>query len=327
MGGLIKALVNVRDALSLIAFLSLVFLVAFRTKKVPELLFGLVRDKLTRQQFYGILHRFMLFGFIAFLALVALAVVAQVLNRSTQPNSLSIDDLRRELAHSAESEESRIHAEALYRMATEKASVRDFQGAIAALRESIAAIPTLTAEETMIYLYRAAGDLAGESTAWEAAMKTARKRGDTLALVRLEMSSVPSALPSPFGEHDLIGRSEPLPKGGTKFEEATVLNPGFYSCAGPDPCVNWWYKDYLKSGQTMRIRCRTSASGGLAGAAILGTNGENLQASTGDPPGTMHGNARAANSLSEVEYTARAQGWHFLRIDSDPNAVYRLLIR
>lgn len=55
---LIKALVQVRDALGLIAFLALVLLVAFRTKKVPELFFGLLRDKLTRQQFFDIAASF-----------------------------------------------------------------------------------------------------------------------------------------------------------------------------------------------------------------------------------------------------------------------------
>jgi len=51
MTELVKGLIQVRDALTLIAFLSLVLLVAFRTPKVPELFFGLVRDKLTRQEF------------------------------------------------------------------------------------------------------------------------------------------------------------------------------------------------------------------------------------------------------------------------------------
>ena len=40
MTELIKGLAHVRDGLTLIAFLCLVLLVAFRTKKVPELFFG-----------------------------------------------------------------------------------------------------------------------------------------------------------------------------------------------------------------------------------------------------------------------------------------------
>jgi hypothetical protein len=37
--GLINGLVHVKDALSLSAFLALVLLVAFRTKRVPEMFF------------------------------------------------------------------------------------------------------------------------------------------------------------------------------------------------------------------------------------------------------------------------------------------------
>src|SRR5580765_1136931 len=116
MTELIKGLVHVRDALSLIAFLSLVLLMAFRTKKVPELFFGLVRDKLTRPQFSAHLHRFMTLGFLAFLALVVLAVVAQVLSHMTQPSALTIDDLRRELAKTTAPEEVKIHAEAQFKL-------------------------------------------------------------------------------------------------------------------------------------------------------------------------------------------------------------------
>ncbi len=60
MPELLKGLPQVRDGLTLIAFLSLVLLVAFKTKKVPELAFGLVRDKLTRQQFSMLLHRMLI---------------------------------------------------------------------------------------------------------------------------------------------------------------------------------------------------------------------------------------------------------------------------
>src|SRR5262249_28684134 len=87
MTELIKALVQVRDALGLIAFLALVLLLAFRTKKVPELFFGLLRDKLTRQQFSALLHRFMTLSFIAFMALLPLAVLSQVLSHLTQPSA------------------------------------------------------------------------------------------------------------------------------------------------------------------------------------------------------------------------------------------------
>jgi len=114
MTELIKALVQVRDALGLIAFLALVLLLAFRTKKVPELFFGLLRDKLTRQQFSALLHRFMTLSFIAFMALLPLAVLSQVLSHLTQPSALTVSDLRRELANIKATKDQKIHAEAQY---------------------------------------------------------------------------------------------------------------------------------------------------------------------------------------------------------------------
>jgi len=198
---------------------------------VPELFFGLVRDKLTRQEFSALLRRFMILGFAAFLALVALAVLAQVLSHATQPGGLTIGDLRSELAKSDAAQEQKIHAEAQYQLAMEKLNGRDFDGAIQALQASIAAIPSLTAQEMLIYLYRQNGDVDNASKAWEAAEKIARKNGSTIALARLDNTGAPPrAIPSAEGDHDLIGNSMPLPKGGEGFETAVKISPGFYSC-------------------------------------------------------------------------------------------------
>ena len=324
--GLIKGLVQVRDGLTLIAFLSLVLLMAFRTQKVPELFFGLVRDKLTRQEFSALLRRFMILGFAAFLALVALAVLAQVLSHATQPGGLTIGDLRSELAKSEAAEEQKIHAEAQYQLAMEKLNGRDFDGAIQALEASIAAIPSLTAQEMLIFLYRQKGDLGSASNAWEAAEKTARKSGSAIALARLDNAGAPRAIPSAEGDHDLIGHSAPLPKGGEGFESAVKIPPGFYSCAGSSPCFGWWYTLYLGTGQTLEVKFRTPATGGLAGVSIYGTNGQGLK-SAGDSPGTMRGNAGPGSSIYQCSWTAPASGWHFLRIGADPGTVYRLTIR
>ena len=85
MTDLIRALSQVKTPLSLFAFVSLVFLVAFRTKRVPELFFGLAREKLTKERFAQLLHRFMLFAFTAFVLLCVMAVAGQVLALKTQP--------------------------------------------------------------------------------------------------------------------------------------------------------------------------------------------------------------------------------------------------
>jgi len=292
---------------------------------VPELFFGLVRDKLTRQEFSALLRRFMILGFAAFLALVALAVLAQVLNRATQPGGLTIGDLRSELAKSEAAQEQKIHAEAQYQLAMEKLNGRDFDGAIQALQASIAAIPSLTAQEMLIYLYRQKGDLGSASNAWEAAEKTARKSGNAIALARLDNTGAPRAIPSAEGDHDLIGNSTPLPKGGEGLDTAVKIPPGFYSCADSSGCVGW-YTFYLGTGQTLEVRFRSPAMGGVAGVGIYGTNGQGLK-SAGDSPGTMRGNAGPGSSIYQCSWTAPASGWHFLRIGADAGTVYRLTIR
>ena len=327
MPEMIKGLINVRDALSLIAFLSLVLLMAFRTRKVPELLFSLVRDKLTRQQFAGLLHRFMILTFVAFLALVSLAVLAQILNHITQPHALTIDDLRRELAKANAPEEQKIHAEAQYKLATERLNQRELDGAIAALNESIRAVPTLTAQEVLTYLYGQKGDFTNESAAWENAVKTARTRRDTLALTRLDRIGGSRVNLEVEGEHDLIGNSAPLPKGGDKYETATRISPGFYSCTDKSGCQGWWFSIDMRGGERLNVKFRTAAYGGsLAGVSIFGTNGEFVQPG-GNPPGTMHGNAPPPGTLYSASWTAAVSGLHFLRIDADAGTVFRIQLQ
>ena len=327
MTELIKGLVQVRDGLSLIAFLALVLLVAFRTQKVPEMFFGLVRDKLTRQEFAALLRRFMIMGFVAFLVLVSLAVVAQVLNHMTQPSSLNIDDLRRELAKTAADEDRKLHAEAQYKLALDNLNQRNIAAAIASLQESIRAVPTLTAQEMLSYLYRQTRDFANESAAWEAAVKMARKSGDSLALARLDRNSVPRAIPEAEGEHDLIGRSTPLPKGGDRYETAAKISPGFYGCAETGGCFWWWYTVYLHTGQSLNVKFRTPQAGGaLAGVALYGTNGEPV-AGAGDGPETMRGNAAAPGTVRQVTWAPPVSGWHFLRVGGDKGAVYHLAVQ
>lgn len=86
----------------------------------------------------------------------------------------------------------------------------------------------------LAYLYRQTGDLPNESQAWADVVKTARERGDSLALVRLDRSGPPAGIPAAEGESDLIGDSTPLPA-GDKYETAPTQAPGFYGCATRSP--------------------------------------------------------------------------------------------
>jgi tetratricopeptide (TPR) repeat protein len=316
---LINSLVQVKDALSLAAFLALVFLVAFRTKKVPELFFGLLRDKLTRQQFAGLLHRFMTLGLVAFLALLVLAATSQVLSRLTTPNALTVNDLRNEIDKSEKSIEDTIktHAEAQYNLAMEQLGKRDFDGAITSLRNSIQAVPTLTAQEMLIYLYRQKGDYVNASEAWEQAEKTAQQRGDALALARLDNIQAPSAISDPEGEHDLIGSSAPFPKGGDRYENATTLSPGFYGCT-EDRC-NGWFTMRLDTGQSVGLKVRNPPAGTGCGpeAVLYGTNGQELK---------RIGSCNNA-ALYQLDWTAAETGWYFLAFNGlFKGAVFRVWV-
>jgi tetratricopeptide (TPR) repeat protein len=309
---LIKGLASVRDGLTLIAFLSLVLLLAFRTKKVPELVFGLVRDKLTRQQFYALLHRFMILAFAAFLALVLLTIASQVLSRLTQPGALSLADLRSELAKIKAPEDEKTHAVAQYRLANDQLNQRNFDEAIAALKASITAVPTLTAQELLINLNRQKGDFTSAAAAWEGAAKLARERDDKLALVRLDMTGVPDMLPQAEGEHDLIGPSTAFPKGGTEYESALTLAPGFYKCV--EACSGWFKLD-LRTGDRLDSR----PYHGAAQLSLYGTNGQHLKTEGTDCCG--------AGSLYRLEWVAAVSGWHFLQTNAAPDAVYRVQVR
>jgi hypothetical protein len=289
---------------------------------VPELFFGPVRDKLSRQEFSALLRRFMILGFVAFLTLVALAVLAQVLSHLTQPGGLTIGDLRSELAKSEAAEEQKIHAEAQYQLAMEKLNGRDFDGAIQALQASIAAIPSLTALEMLSYLYRQKGDVDNAYNAWEAAEKTARRSGNAIVLARLDNAGAPRAIPTAEGDHDLIGNSTPLPKGGEGFETALKIPPGFYSCTDRFPGCDWWYTFYLGTGQSLDVKFRSPATSSRPGAGIYGTNGQGLKSA-----GTFSDRAGPGSIIYQTSWTAPVSGWHFLRIGADPGAVYRLTIR
>ncbi|MHB8270469.1 tetratricopeptide repeat protein [Bradyrhizobium sp.] len=321
---LIKGLAQVRDALSLIAFLSLVALVAFRTKTVPELFFGLLRDKLTRQEFSKLLGRAMTLTTVGFVLLVALAGLSQYLHSQTQPNALTVTDLRRELAIEKASEDQKIRAEAQYRQAMDWLRERDFNRAIASLQDSIKAVPTLTAQEMLTYLYRQQHDYSSAQTVWEAAEKTARSRGDAIALARLDNSTVPPTLPDVEGEHDLIGAKTPLPDGGNNYESAATIPPGLYECV-TDACSGSWYKVSLRTGQRLRIKFRKPPSWSLTGVALYGVNGESLD-QKGAPPGSARGNVGGEAKIDQIDWVAKASGWHYLRVVADKESVYLIQI-
>src|ERR1700680_5051991 len=169
---LIKALVGVKDPLTLIGFLCLILLLAFRTRAVPQLFFGLLQTKLTRERFALLLHRAMLYGLILAVTLCGVAVTGQVLARMSQPRAAGVDELTAELKSWKAGEEAKQQAAAAFRDSQKLFADQKFDQAVASLQASIKAVPTLTAQYALAYLYKQSGD---SERAQQAAAQVARQ--------------------------------------------------------------------------------------------------------------------------------------------------------
>lgn len=323
MTDLIRALIQVKTPLSLFAFVSLVFLVAFRTKRVPELFFGLAREKLTKERFAQLLHRFMLFAFTAFVLLCVIAVAGQILALKTQPRPLSLDDLRGELKIASGSEDRKQVALKEYADGLAHIQERDFAQAIQALQKSVESIPTLSAQITLAYLYEKQGDRENAKKYATAAQSLASLRGDSMAQVRLEQLSA-SGSGEARGSRLLVGDKAPLPEGGKAFEEAVAISPGLYVTTHDlAPNVFQYFRLRLKAGQTLRIDLRTPDAGGTAGASIYDSDGVLKQSD----------NASHSGELKTVRWSPEVNGVIYLSIgnrsgvyQNSANTVYRISI-
>lgn len=281
MADLMRGLIQVKDPLTLFAFVSLVFLVAFRTKKVPELFFGLAKEKLTKERYSRLLHRFMLYGFIGFVLLCGSAVTGQVLALKTQAKPLTLDDLRAELKNRNLSEGQRQTAENSYSEGIAYIQQRDFDRAIQSLQSSINAVPSLAAEYTLAYLYQKKGDAANSSTHAAAAQSLANRNGDSLAQLRLEQLAATGSAQS--ARPGLIGEKATLPQGGASFEDARPISPGLYISTEPLNGNQYrYFKLRLKAGQVLLVDFRVpdvSNMPATAGATVYDSNGAPLKES------------------------------------------------
>jgi tetratricopeptide (TPR) repeat protein len=321
MVDLIQALIQVKTPLTLFAFLSLIFLAAFTTKRVPELFFGLLKDKLTRGRFAQLLHRFIVLGFVAFGLVCAVAVVGQVLAYKVQSQSLGVNELRDELKKIDASESQRQAALEAYADGLAKLKTDDLAGAVQALQKSIDAIPTLSAQTTLAYLYQRQGNKEEANKYAASALKMATLSGDSVAQARLQGLTT-----SPGGSESsgMIGDKKPLPEGGKSFEEAVTISPGLYM-ATRDVVGDElkYYKMHLKAGQTLLIEFRHPdyQGGGYVTAAIYDADGGLIS-----PAGALFGRSQ----LGTVRWTAPKSDLFYLSVGLTGNvasAVYRISIQ
>jgi len=262
-------LIQVKDPLTLFAFISLVFLVAFRTKRVPELFFNIAKEKLTKERFYRLIHRFMLYGFTAFALLCASAIAGQLLALKTQAKPITLDDLRSELARSKASDSQKDSALTSYSDGIAYIQQHDFDKAIQSLQNSIQQVPTLAAHYTLAYLYQKKGDVENAKTHAVAAQSIAARNDDSLGQLRIQRLTSSPGGSAPTNAEGWLGDKKPLPDGGKRFEDASWISPGLYVLnTGLGANDFRYYKIRLKEGQTLVVDMKSTDTAFDAGASI-----------------------------------------------------------
>jgi tetratricopeptide (TPR) repeat protein len=263
MSELISALVNIKGPFTLFAFLALVALVAFRTKLVPELFFGLLKEKLTREKFSQLLHRFMFYGFTVFIVLCAVSVVGQYLSYKIQAGPVSREAGSAEIQNSQYPDDKKKQALAAYQEGISDAERHEIADAIKKLEDSLAQVPTLSAHFTLAYLYQQDGKQAEATEQADAAYALAQERKDSLAMAKAEqLRKEIKADGKPKQDcPPLLGKTAELPKGATFCTDAPLIGPGLYVYNQSfEDNKRQYFKINVKQGQTLLVRFRTADS-------------------------------------------------------------------
>src|SRR5262249_17558566 len=258
---------------------------AFRTRTVQESLFRLVGEKISRERFYTLLNRALLYSFGVFLVLCGIAVLGQVLSYKTTVRAATVEELKGELARSEANATATQRAIAEYQKALTLSRDDKLSDAIASLEASIKAVPTAAARETLALLYQKAGNRDGAVRLAEQAVSEARESGDALKSAKAErllatVSTPPQRQPSqacPPGT-GLVGAKLNLPPGGDDFETSPGLVPCVYSGQfDVESSHPKYYKVALQHGQTLRVVLRTRGANAQATTVALhGPNGGSL---------------------------------------------------
>jgi tetratricopeptide (TPR) repeat protein len=265
MSDLIKAAVSIKDPFTLLAFFAVILLIAFRTKSVPESVFKLVSEKISRERFYQLVHRAFLYVFAVFLVLCGVAVLGQVLGYMTTAKAASLEELKAELALRHGDDNAARQAMEEFQKGLAQAQDQKLSDAIASLEASLKAVPTAAARQTLALLYQKAGDTKRAIQLAEQAVTAARETGDAVKTAKAERllsavsasspASTPKSCPSNAG---LIGPKLDLPPGGDTFETATLLLPCVYKGLTDTENGQWrYYKIAVRSGQTLKVVMRT----------------------------------------------------------------------
>lgn len=296
MSELIKIIVSIKDPFMLLAFFAVILLIAFRTKTVPESVFRLVSEKISRDRFYVLLNRTLVYAFAVFLVLCGIAVLGQVLSYMTTARVASVEGLKRELKQHEVNNAAAQRAIAEYQKALALSRDDKLSEAIASLEASLKAVPTATARETLALFYQKAGNRDRAIELAEQAVSEARESGDAVKTAKAErllaavtpppQHMAPQACPPEAG---LVGAKLDLPPGGDDFETSPLLVPCVYSGQfDVERSRPKYYKVAIKGGETLNVVLRTrGADATNTTIGLHGPNGGNLGGYTAYGDSTM----------------------------------------
>jgi tetratricopeptide (TPR) repeat protein len=329
MAELIKALANVKDPLTLLAFLALVALVAFRTKQVPEMLFGLMKEKLTRDRFSHLLHRVMLYGLIAFITLCVVAVFGQFFALKIQAKPFDVSALKDELQKMNVDDASKQSIISEYDKALDLQDQDKIDDAISAMKSALEKARTLTASYTLALMYNDNGKPDDAKKYAEEANKIANRRGSSLDIAKTgellsriaKPTPSPLPLPSPFPcGKGFVDDEEELPLGADKRQQAVPISLGrLYVCQQNYKTGDTnYFRVPLKRGQTLVIH-------------FEGAHGKCCSWWVGidDPGGVRKADAVAESDKDSVaSWTAIMDGDYYVDIwGHSPGSLYRFCVR
>src|SRR5271167_3879473 len=124
----------------------------------------------------------MLYGFAGFVLLCGVAVAGQALAYASRSRPYSVGDAGKEIAATAASEQQKQDALKAYSEGLDAVKKEDFDQAIQSLQASLNAVPSLSAQYTLAYLYKKKGNLGDANKHAAEALKLV-KPGDPMALV------------------------------------------------------------------------------------------------------------------------------------------------
>lgn len=316
MNDLIKALIGIKDPFTLTAFVSVVLLFALRTKTVPELFFGILKEKLTRAEFAKLLHRTMAYGVIIVIILCGFALLSQFLAYKVQARPATAEDIKSEIQNTQVPAPVREAAESEYEKSLAAIKDQKFEDAVTSLQASLVQVQTLSAEYTLAYVYLKLDQQKEAAQHAELAAKLAEVRGDTLSQVKVgelreRIASKSEPLPPSPGDKHL------LPVGGNTLEKAVRIVPGQYSVPPEYPGDRQFFRMALKANQTLTISFITSDNqDGTTRVRLYDRDTSAIPDKDVSAPG-----GRLKNS---VQYNAPAAGDYFVGIEAftvnDPNA-------